>query len=97
MNIQPQIKIGSLVYKIRFDDMTKYGSNTIGNIDYRSLEITLNTQQEWEKNCQILWHEILHGILENLGMDDMKEQDVQSLASAIHGVIVDNPDMFKGE
>ena len=65
-----------------------------GEIDYLNQRIEIEEALAAEKLNIVLMHEILHGIFETLGFADenANEHLVQSLATAIYKVFVDNKD-----
>ena len=57
-----------------------------GQIDFVKCRIRIDSSMSHKMKEQTLMHEILHGILEGLGMEDLNsdERAVQSIASALH-------------
>lgn len=70
--------------------------NCWGEIDYLNQRIEIEEALTSDKLNIVLLHEILHGIFEELGFADenANEHLVQSLATAIYKVLVDNKDVL---
>ena len=94
MNIPESIRIAGVEYKIRLVPNLNNGSNlAYGHIDYENTAISLSDTcgTEHQKRCKILWHEILHGIRENNGMEiENEEEIVDMFAKGIYQVLQDN-------
>lgn len=68
-----------------------------GEIDYLNQKIEIEEALDNEKEKIVLLHETLHGILEGLGFASENENEhlVQSLATAIYKVLVDNKETLR--
>lgn len=94
MTIPKSIKIGGKTYKVEITDRLDFGITSYsGEILYDRLIIRVAPNAE-QMMHGVLLHEIVHGILQNLGYRDHDEQKVDALANALHALIVDNPSMF---
>jgi len=90
------VKIGPVTYEIKvvrglMDDAKN--TKLWGQISYENCIIELEEDQNSSANRVILWHEIVHGLLQGSGhskLDD-KEDLVTALAYGIVGVLKDNP------
>lgn len=87
-----KVKILATEYKIEeVEQIDKY-QRLLGQIDYveQTIKIDINISEDLKK--ETLLHEILHGILEKLGYDDINEneQKVHSIASTMYQVLKDN-------
>jgi hypothetical protein len=88
------VKIGPMVYEVveekgltTFDGDKKLS----GHIIYDSRQIRIEAQLSEQSKRQILWHEILHGILTQAGIElEDVEKSVDVLAFGIMGVLQDN-------
>ena len=98
MKIPESIRISGVEYSVvltphlMHDNVAAYG-----HIDYdRSLiELSDTFGTEHQKRCQILWHEILHGIREANGMEiENEEEVVEMFARGIYQVLQDNGARF---
>jgi len=63
-----------------------------GNIRYDECEIRIEAGMDVQSTRQIIWHEVLHGILTQAGhCDAIKEQIIDALAYGIVDVLKQNP------
>lgn len=94
MKIPESVRIAGVEYKIRYVSDLNNGTNlAYGYIDYENSVINLSSTigTEHQKRCQVLWHEILHGIRENNGMQiENEEAVVDMFAKGIYQVLQDN-------
>lgn len=86
------IKIGALMYQICWKHRPRFNNKFVaGVINYFDQRIDtyvgLSSEAEWVN----LWHEIIHGILHNAGIDNHDESMVNALAHGICQILVDNP------
>ena len=86
------VKIGALLYRVCWKHRPRFKAKfVVGLIDYYDQRIDtyvgLSPATEWVN----LWHETVHGILHNAGIDDHDENMVNALAHGICQVLVDNP------
>lgn len=94
MKIPESIRIGGVEYPISYVENLRHG-NTIayGHIDFENccIELSGTDGTAHEKRCQILWHEILHGIAEHAGMEiENEEAVVDMFAKGVYQVLQDN-------
>jgi hypothetical protein len=96
MNIPETIKILGIPYTVKEVPFISRDSATLGQIDYWQQEIKLVSGLKPELKEQTLLHEVIHGILQALGLnfEDENEKIVQSMASALHQFVVDNKSLF---
>lgn len=95
MNIPDKIKIGGIVYKvIECTNPSEEDSNIDGQIIYSKQELRLKNDMEQDYKENVFVHEIMHGILELIGLEQ-DENLVIRLSNAMHQVIKDNPQMFQ--
>ena len=94
MKIPNSIRIAGVEYEVEIVPNLMDGANAVyGHIDYSNSIISLSDTfgTEHQKRCQILWHEILHGIRENNGMEIKNEEAVVDMfAKGIYQVLQDN-------
>lgn len=101
MKIPDKIRIGSMDYTVIFTDevLIIKGRECLGSIDYLLHEIKIkNDAQDRQGYEQTLLHEIVHGIIRERNFDlnsDDEELKVDEIASGLHQLIKDNPDLFK--
>lgn len=94
MNIPQCVKILGLTYEIEQVECISREELKLARIDYLHQKIYLLSDLGQQKKEQALLHEILHGIFNALGHDYTDEQLIQSVACALHQVIVDNKGIF---
>lgn len=86
------VRIGVLDYQIRLVDQLRSDDDRklLGEIDYAAGTIRLDSAMRPAFRAVVLWHEIVHGIVEQTGLEQS-----EGLANAIaHGVLQvlrDNP------
>ena len=94
MKIPESIRIAGIEFKVEIVPSLMSGANAAyGHIDYDHSVISLSDTfgTEHQKRCTILWHEILHGIRENNGMEiENEEAVVDMFAKGIYQVLQDN-------
>ena len=94
MKIPESVRIAGVEYKVLYVPNLNNGTNlAYGHIDYENsvIELSATIGREHQKRCQILWHEILHGIRENNGMEiENEESIVDMFARGIYQVLQDN-------
>ena len=90
-----KVKIMATDYKIEEVEQIDKNRRILGEIDYINQTIKLEKGLSDELKKEVLMHEILHGILEKLGFDDLNndEQKVQSIASTLYLVLKDNTNL----
>ncbi len=98
MKIPESVRIAGVEYKVVLVPNLMSGATAAyGHIDYENSVIELSDTfgTEHQKRCQILWHEILHGIRENNGMEiENEEAVVDMFAKGIYQVLQDNGARF---
>ena len=98
MKLPNSIRIAGVEYKVVYVAELNNGTNlAYGNIDYENCVIRLSSTigTEHQKRCRVLWHEILHGIVENNGMKIKDEEAiVEMFAKGIYQVLQDNGARF---
>ena len=94
MKIPDSIRIAGVEYEVQYVRYLNNGTNlAYGHIDYDNSVISLSDTvgTGHQKRCTILWHEILHGIRENNGMEiENEEAIVDMFAKGIYQVLQDN-------
>ena len=94
MKIPKSVRIAGVEYQIVYVSDLNNGINlAYGHIDYENSVIRLSSTigTEHQKRCKTLWHEILHGIVENSGMKIKDEEVVVDMfARGIYQVLQDN-------
>ena len=94
MKIPNSIRIAGVEYDVQIVPNLNNGINlAYGHIDFENFVIELSDTvgTEHQKRCQILLHEILHGIRQNNGMEiENEEAVVDMFAKGIYQVLQDN-------
>ena len=94
MKIPDSVRIHGVEYSVKYTDNLNNGTNVCyGHIDYDNscIELSATHGTEHQKRCQVLWHEILHGIREQNGMMiENEEAVVDMFAKGIYQVLQDN-------
>lgn len=68
-----------------------------GHIQYDECKIQVRAGMPPQRRYQVLWHEVVHGLLALGGMYQQDEQMVEVLANGIVMVLQDNPALVDGE
>lgn len=96
MKIPESIRIGGVDYDVQKQDVVIIGNQICnGKIDFERSVITLRDDIGHQFQSIILWHEILHGIINHseadLGLAEEKEEHViRVLSRGIYQVLQDN-------
>ena len=97
MKIPEKIRIGGVVYDVKYEDRLNNGTNlAYGHIDYDKALIRLAPNlQDYQGECLTFLHEILHGIAKHFGLKiESDEKTIDALARGLYMVISDNPEIF---
>lgn len=95
------LKIGSLTYTVKekrdLVGRNKEGERTWlhGDVRYRKQRIRVERRLPEDKKVVTLWHEAIHAILEQAGINDESEQLVIALSYGLVSLIQDNPALVK--
>lgn len=93
------LKIGTLTYtvveKADLVGRNKDGERTwlYGDVRYRKQRIRLERKLPEDKKLVTVWHEAIHAILEQAGINDETEPLVIALSYGIVRILQDNPAM----
>lgn len=96
--IPETVKIGLFTYTIEGNDDRMPESDTgyrVGEIDYERLRIRLKNTLSDQVKIQTLWHEIIHGILNNAGNPDKSQAEtvIDAISVGLIQVLRDNPEL----
>lgn len=98
MKIPESVRIHGVEYKVVLVQNLMNGATAAyGHIDYENSVIELSDTfgTEHQKRCQVLLHEILHGIREANGMEIENEENIVDMfAKGIYQVLQDNGARF---
>lgn len=101
MKIPDKIRIGSMYYEVVKSNkiLVLEGKECFGIIDYNKHLIEINDNiGDIQQQEQTFLHEVVHGIIRerNLDLENSDEESiVDELATGLHQIIRDNPEMFK--
>ena len=88
------IDILGMTYTIHSSPCIEKGAWREGQIDYLKQEILLDNDLSTEKAKSTLIHEIIHAILEEVGIkDENRDGLVQPLAQGLYMVLRNNPEL----
>jgi len=95
MKLPESIRIGGVDYTIIEKSGLNNGTDVCyGYIDFQKSIIELNSDnQDHQKKCLTLWHEIVHGIAEHSNVNIAKSDEetiVDTIAKGIYQVLQDN-------
>ena len=90
------VKILGLTYRIERVPVVSRDEKLFGMINYEDLVISIDEALSPERQKVTILHEIIHGILEALGLSPENENEtlVQGLTSALYQCFLDNRDLF---
>lgn len=85
-----EVKIGPTIYEVR-ENEELIDNQLYGQITRSTSLIEMNPRLSPFMIEVTLWHEILHGILMQLGAAEQDEQMITAMSHSIVGVLHDNP------
>lgn len=89
------INILGVPYRLKFVDFISKEELRIGEIDYLNQEILILSGMAREVQYITILHEVMHGILEQLGFEESQEEHlIQGLANGLFQVLHEN-ELFK--
>lgn len=95
------IKIGAIDYAViekedlYFVDDGGKRCGLHGDIQWANAQIRVASDQTEQVKVAVLWHEAVHGILNNAGMNDHPEALVQALGYGLVQLVRDNPELVR--
>ncbi len=101
MKLPRKIQIGCVGYTVRLlDDLHKVDDVGVkkwlhGHILFADSEIRIANDQSDDIKLVTMWHEILHGILNNAGQTDQPEALIEAISFGLVQLIRDNPKLVK--
>ena len=93
MNIPDKIRIQGLEYRVEWVPVLSDGINRLlGEIRHTELRIRLDAEQNQQRAAVTLWHEIVHAVIEQSGLNlgDMEERVADTMAFAVYQILEDN-------
>ena len=90
------VRILGLDYEIEEVECVSKEELRRGEINFLTNRIRIDKSMPEDLKKQVLIHEIVHAIFDLLGFEDLctDENKVQSIATALHQVIRDNPKLL---
>ena len=90
------VRILGLDYEIEEVECVSKEELRRGEINFLTNQIRIDRNMPEDLKKQALIHEMMHAIFDLLGFEDLctDENKVQSIATALHQVIRDNPKLF---
>ena len=98
MIIPSDVKVGNFVYTVDVTDEVITLDNMVcsGLCDSHTQTITLDNKLTQQNKERVFLHELVHAICfdKELHFGEATENVVDALAKGLHGVIIDNPNLF---
>lgn len=95
MSKKKQIKVLNLIYDV--EEIDEFGDDgTLGKILYAKQKILIRSDLSDERKKVTLIHEIVHGLLEQLGFHEECDNEhlINSLSTAAYQILSDNKSIF---
>lgn len=85
MILPKTVNILGITYKVLEVDTVNKNEPRFGELNFATSEIRIDKELPDEKKIQVFMHEILHGVFDGLGMEELctDERAVQSIATAL--------------
>lgn len=84
------VKIGGITYAIT-RDATLPDTGFAGQIRHHRCQIVIADNLHPVAAQQVLWHEIVHGIMQHAGIAEQPESLVEAISYGVTQVLRDNP------
>lgn len=94
MNIPDEIKIGGYLVSVDFTNNIMTDRGRIGEYKPRTQTIAIDKDCSKQQSEETLIHEILEAITSIYDIS-IEHKDLSNMATVLHQVIKDNPDIFK--
>lgn len=90
--MEQKIKILGIEYELEEVEQVDKNQRLFGEINFVNQTIRIERGLSADRKKQVLLHEILHGICEQLGIEDINNNEnlIQSLSSSLYQVLKDN-------
>ncbi len=91
------VRVGAFDYRVveverlQNDDR----SPLLGKVDVRDLTIAIDAEADDQVKQTTLWHEMMHAILVQAGLDEHDEKVLEVLCYGIVGILRDNPQLAR--
>lgn len=89
------ILIGPALFAVQFVDKLRSDDDRPldGWIRYADSTINIDSRCGEQYARQVLWHEIVHGILDASGIDQPEEGNITAISNGIISVLQNNPEL----
>ncbi len=86
MQLPHSVNIMGITYQVSEVPVVSKTEDLLGEIDYTAQTIRIDAELSPEKKGQVFMHELLHGAMESVGLDDWNQNEnaVQSLAAVLY-------------
>lgn len=87
-----KVKILGIEYELKEVEQVNKNQRLFGEIDFVNQTIKIEKGLSDDRKKQVLLHEILHGICEQLGIEEINNNEnlIQSISSSLYQVLKDN-------
>ena len=93
MKIPEKIRIGGVEFAVVIERRMNDGQRMLaGQIRYTECQIAIAEESSHEQRCLTMWHEIMHGIEEQMQIElgDQRERVIEAFARGVYQVLQDN-------
>jgi hypothetical protein len=92
--MQRVLKIGAIKYRLRFlkTVLDEKGKEILGDVNFQKAEIRISRNQSGQAENKVVWHEVLHVVLDLCGIP-ASESTTDKLADTLIQVLADNPSL----
>ena len=96
MRIPASVQISGIPYAVEVIPTKANALSTkfSASIDYEGQTIAIGEQAS-ESMKVSFWHEVIHGMMNALGLDDHDEKLVEGMAHQMYLFVKDNPEVFQ--
>lgn len=98
MKIPKKVRIMGRDFAVKREPVVLMGSALcFGTVEHGTGTIRLNDSEQDEQHmCVTLWHEILHAVVQNAGLEMKNEEEVvRAISTGVYQIIADNKGMFR--
>lgn len=91
-----RVNILGIDYEIKYLNDLIERENLYGEINFHKQRIRIDESMEQDRKARTLIHEILHGIMESLGYNDINcdEEKIQNISNALYLLLESNPKLL---
>lgn len=95
MNIPKEVKIGGYIVEVEFVNNLVTDRRNMGEYHPRTQTIKIDKGNSKQQGEETFIHELLEAIT-HIYEIDIEHKDLSNMATVLHQVINDNPDIFNG-